>query len=90
MKITKTNQKCISSQQRKQLANFGCNVCPCCGETKSELEYFKQNIFNKGISGGMIHKHWAEGLFRPRYMRIDCYKCYTCGAEWESDAYEEE
>ena len=21
------------------------------------------------------------------HWRIDCYKCHTCGAEWESDPY---
>lgn len=90
MKITKTPQDISCTQQRKRLANAGCNVCPCCGETKSEMEYFKEGIYNKGVFSGLICKHWVKGLFRPRYMQVDCYRCYTCGAEWESEAYETE
>lgn len=88
MKITRTSQAALSAQQRSQLANAGCKVCPCCGETKSEMEYFKEGIYNKGVLGGLICKQWAEGLFRTRHMRIDCYSCSTCGAQWESEAYE--
>ena len=88
MKITRTSQAALSAQQRSQLANAGCKVCPCCGETKSEMEYFKEGIYNKGVFGGLICKQWAEGLFRTRHMRIDCYSCSTCGAQWESEAYE--
>lgn len=88
MKITMTSQTALSQKQRSQLANTGCKVCPCCGETKSTMEYFKEGIYNKGIFYGLICKQWAEGLFRTRHMRIDCYCCYTCGAEWESEAYE--
>lgn len=79
---------CLSAQQRSQLANAGCKVCSCCGETKSEMEYFKEGIYNKGVFGGLICKQWTEGLFRTRHMRIDCYSCSTCGAQWESEAYE--
>lgn len=88
MKITRTSQAALSAQQRSQLANAGCKVCPCCGETKSEMEYFKEGIYNKGVFGGLICKQWTEGLFRTRHMRIDCYSCSTCGAQWESEAYE--
>lgn len=54
MKITRTSQAALSAQQRSQLANAGCKVCPCCGETKSEMEYFKEGIYNKGVFGGLI------------------------------------
>lgn len=50
MKITRTSQAALSAQQRSQLANAGCKVCPCCGETKSEMEYFKEGIYNKESS----------------------------------------
>lgn len=90
MKITRTNRDVLSAEQRREIANAGCWVCPCCGETKKETDYFKEGIYNKGIFGGLIRKTWAEGLFRRRYMQVDCYTCNTCGAQWESDAYERE
>lgn len=88
MKVTRSSQAALSAQQRRQLANAGCEVCPCCGETRNFLEYFNEGILNKGLSGPMTCKHWAEGLFRTRYLQADCYSCYTCGARWESEAYE--
>lgn len=90
MKITRTARDSLSAAQRRAQANFGCQVCPCCGEAKTELEYFKEGIYNKGVSGGLVCKHWSEGLFKIRHMRVDCYTCYTCGAQWESEAYEDE
>ena len=49
MKITRTSQAALSAQQRSQLADAGCKVCPCCGETKSEMEYFKEGIYDGDI-----------------------------------------
>lgn len=90
MRITRTPQDREFQATRKKIANRGCNVCPCCGETKSWTQYMKEGILNKGIDGGLICKAWAEGLFHTRYIRVDCYSCNTCGAEWESEPYESE
>lgn len=92
--------KLPDSQDEKKIAKAkaleGCNVCPCCGETK---EYFDsneimKNIVNKtslrllyeGIEclGEFLHGSlfsFYKGLFVTRY------KCHTCGAEWESEPY---
>jgi hypothetical protein len=88
MKITRSNYDALNDAQRKKLANVGCDVCPCCGETKNFLEYFKEGILNKGLSEALTCRNYAEGSFKFRYMQVDCYSCYTCGARWESEPYE--
>lgn len=85
MKITKTNKDVINRNHRKSLANEGCDKCPCCGETK-ELRFDYENG-TTGIDSGM-RRDWREGFFKPKHMRVDCYTCHTCGAEWESEPYE--
>lgn len=76
------------TEAKKAKANAGCKMCPCCGETKTDFEYIKEGIFNRGVSVGLISKTWVEGIFRMKGMKCDCYKCYSCGAEWESEPYE--
>lgn len=88
MKVTRTPQDYEDRMTRKAIANRGCNVCPCCGETKNKMDYIAEGIFNKGVRSGLICKHWAQGILRTKYMQIDCYSCDTCGAEWESEQYE--
>ncbi len=88
MKITKPASVVAMTEAQKIAANAGCQRCPCCGETKTDVEYMKEDIFNKGISFGLISKTWVEGIFRMKHMKSDCYKCYTCGAEWESEPYQ--
>lgn len=88
MKITKSLKEAASFSAMKAAANDGCNVCPCCGEAKSWSDYMKEGILNKGIMAGFINKTWVEGVFRMRNMKCDCYKCYSCGAEWESEPYQ--
>lgn len=87
MKVTKTADNANKKIQDKEKANDGCNVCPCCGENKGRFYYFKKGYNTKGIISGCC-RTWAEGFFKLRNYQVDCYKCYTCGAEWESDKYE--
>lgn len=95
MKITKTDKEVSNSNLRKSIANQGCDVCPCCGETKTCEDYtdeegvmsFLLNGYPKGISY-FTCKNYCKGFFKMKYMQIDCYVCYTCGAEWESEPYE--
>lgn len=88
MKITRTSAQVANLNKSKQIANIGCNVCPCCGETKSHWDYCRKGIYNKGLSMGGIVKNWCEGIFKIRYMQVDCYSCHTCGATWESEPYQ--
>lgn len=87
MKITRTKQQIDAAKMRKEIANNGCDVCPCCGETKSIRDYMDKRIFFKGI------KHSTpycidKGFIRIKQFYIDRYECLTCGAKWESEPYE--
>ena len=100
MKITKTAKECLVENQIRKAALAGCDKCPCCGEDKSAISYYKNGITNKGILPGACKnwygkKHETDRgilyyLFKPekyKYYQIDCFSCLTCGAEWESDPY---
>lgn len=87
MKITRTSEDCSRFKLAKQAANKGCDKCPCCGETKSTLEYLLKGISDKGIISGVV-RTWSEGFFRLRNMKCDHYHCLSCGAMWESDPYQ--
>ncbi len=86
VKITKTAKQNSVFDQNRIDANIGCDKCPCCGESKLTLHYIKRGILNKGILQG-IEKTWVS-LFGMKNMKCDCYKCCTCGAEWESEPYQ--
>jgi len=43
--------------------------------------------FKRGISSFEFRKLVRVGLFKHEYMTVTQYKCYKCGAEWESDPY---
>ena len=74
MKITKTASKAAEYKRNQEIANAGCDVCPCCGETKSVMPTAQ-------IS-------WLKGFLRMKHMRCDYYICRKCGAEWESEPYQ--
>lgn len=52
MKITKTAKECLVEDQIRKAALVGCDKCPCCGEDKSAISYYKDGITNKGIIPG--------------------------------------
>ena len=87
MKITKTSDKAYFLKIAEINANKGCDKCPCCGETNQSIEYLLTGEPNKGIVSG-LQKTWAEGFFKIKNMKCDCYHCFTCGAQWESEPYE--
>ena len=87
MRITKSAAAAYDFEVMKNIANAGCDRCPFCGEDKRDIQYFSEGVTNKGISGG-VQKSWVEGVFRPRHMKCDCYRCETCGATWESEPYQ--
>lgn len=39
MKITRDSRKVDKRKLAKAEANKGCDICPCCGETKSIFDY---------------------------------------------------
>lgn len=79
----------MSFNSAREIANAGCNKCPCCGETKTLSEYLKKEGVLKGISGGIYVSWFETRLFgKSRHMRSDHYICNTCGAQWKSDPYE--
>ena len=72
MRITKLPDSQDEKMIAKEKALVGCNVCPCCGETKIAClgEFLHGSVFTL-----------IKRLFVTRY------KCHTCGAEWESEPY---
>ena len=80
MRIIKTSKEASNFEEMKRIANLGCDKCPCCGE----ISRYKND---KGILTG-LHDTWVKGIFKPKYMRIDYYICYSCGAEWSSEPYQ--
>ena len=87
MRIIKTPVDKLQKDSIKKKANIGCNRCPCCGESRSSIQYIQMGRLNKGIISG-ITKEWTEGFFKTKQMKADCYMCLTCGAEWESEPYD--
>lgn len=83
MKITKDSRDASKLKSDKTRANAGCDVCPCCGENKYCWEY---HSLSRGLSAP-ISRAWSEGVFKPKFFKVNCYRCNTCGAEWESDPY---
>lgn len=94
MKITKYGIS--EAELRKAKANVGCDVCPRCGENKSDMDYVIESMesgkdvpimFNKGILHlGYYTKY--KGIFRTVIYHVDQYKCLSCNTEWESEPYE--
>ena len=85
MKITKNPNKLSVFERNKIKANVGCDKCPVYGESRT----FTISEYGKmfGISNG-LYKEFYKGFFSIKPTRIDCYRCYTCGAEWESEPYQ--
>lgn len=74
MKITRSSDTVKLSSSNRTIANKGCEKCPECGHVSK--------------FGGGVCKSWAEGIFKTRYYRVDCYSCNECGCQWESEKYE--
>lgn len=88
MVITKTSEQVENFKHIQEIANYGCNVCPCCGETITFDRYAKYDCFSKGVMKLLAVKQWTEGIFKTRFMQSDLYRCLSCGAEWESKPYQ--
>lgn len=84
MKITKNPNKLSIFEQNKIKANDGCDRCPVCGETR---QWFFDGERSYGISDG-IYREFHKGFFFIKSIRVNCYHCDTCGAEWESEPYQ--
>lgn len=77
MKIIKTQEQANKLKIGKEIANRGCNVCPCCGEKYG----------SKGLRIPTC-RTWCTGFFKTKHYKVDTYSCDSCGAVWESEPYE--
>lgn len=88
MKIIKTAEQVSAYNRQKEIANRGCNVCPCCHEEMSLVEAIQKGYgLKRGISSIFISKPIKIGLFSSEYKTVTIYSCHRCGAEWESEPY---
>lgn len=83
MKITKTAQEADSFRVQRELANIGCKTCPCCGESMSFIEAYKNDLSRRGIYSITVSRQVKSN----EYKSVDVYLCARCGAEWESEPY---
>ena len=84
MKIVRTNLDTLLQNKREQLANEGCDICPCCGENMPIEDAISQGYgLKKGISSFSIPTY----VFLSGVKTVTYYSCNTCGAEWESESY---
>lgn len=67
-------------------------ACPVCGENR-EFSFDHDEIVKHGIPSfygidQATYKEWFKGIIHSKHMRIDCYHCYTCDSDFESQPYE--
>lgn len=83
MKITKYGNQAIN--ESREFANHGCHKCPCCGETRDLFDVIVDTSKIAGIDSITVRKE--KGFFSIKFVSVERYHCYTCGAEWESDEW---
>lgn len=86
MKITRTKSDVSKFKSDRISANVGCDVCPCCGETR-QWDY-RLSGRPVGISPPFMTRVDIGNFWKTRYASVDLYECFTCGAEWESELYD--
>lgn len=72
----------------KKKALEGCYKCPFCGEDQmihpAQTAILRNEPYhNEGIA--WIDYYYIYRLFKV--YQTEVFKCYTCGAEWESEPY---
>ena len=99
MKITKLPDSENPKVLKKKKALEGCDKCSCCGESTSN---YNISYPNKGIHRNTVKWYGLKSnphrnisivenvffLFWCKHWEVVTFKCYTCGAEWESEIYE--
>lgn len=83
----KTSSDAADLKRRRDEANYGCSVCPCCGESTPRIFYLKDGKLHNGISSIVLCTYIKTGLFKREAKHVDYYECHTCGSEWQSDPY---
>lgn len=71
--------------------NYGA-TCPFCGESREWLQRVKDSFANGEVLGNIVDYGGVRLVTTSRPIgdntkQIDQYKCYTCGAEWETEPY---
>lgn len=103
--ITKLPDEFDNSIYIKNIIDKKCGAsCPFCGEKRSLIECIAKNE-NKGFDsfgvstwygqrwecGGVKFKTLFHNPFKKsHHWRKDSYKCWTCGAKWDTPAYPNE
>ena len=92
MRITKLPNKIDPTYLIREKIREQNKTCPFCGESESTWDWLEKHNNGYGGVACLSYKSWYgkkdHKLFEKKHhWRIDNYKCYTCGAEWESDSY---
>lgn len=97
MKVTKLPDAENPKLLKKKKALEGCDKCPYCGESKlnHNISYTDQGIRRSTVSWfGLKHDSNRSTSVMSfvfpfcKHWEVTTFKCYTCGAEWESEIYE--
>lgn len=61
--------------------------CPKCGEHRKTSEYALEGNRKKGVYQELHSKIYFIGFIFKKKMKIDFYKCKTCGETWSGIPY---
>lgn len=92
MKIVKTASETPAEIMKREKANEGCSICPCCGEDMDSLEAIKgghglKRVITPRIVEVSKKEGWFSQEYKLEYKLVKKYHCSKCGTEWESDPY---
>lgn len=91
MKIIKTAAQAQQNEMNRKIANEGCDECPEC-HARNWDPRIHDFIYVYPKLKRIITPNFFSRSNQSEEIRVyvDSYRCLECGAEWESEEYEEQ